>query len=63
MGIITLHDHSKNIDTKISKLISKQSQLSKKKYFNKINKNELFIYGFINIILFSCLFYLMIKNK
>ena len=63
MGVISLHDHSKNLDTNVSKLISKQSQLSNKKNYNKIYKNEIFIYGFINIILFSCLFFLIIKNK
>ena len=63
MGVISLHDHSKNLDTNVSKLISKQSQLSNKQNSNKMYKNKLFIYGFINIILFLCLFYLMIKNK
>ena len=47
----------------VKKLISKQSQLTKKTYTNTIYKNELFIYLFINTILFSILFYLMIKNK
>lgn len=63
MGVISLHDHSNNLDTNVSKLISKQSQLSNKQNSNKMYKNKLFIYGFINIILFLCLFYLMIKNK
>ena len=52
-----------NIQHKINKIITKQSQVSKKAYTNNIYKNELVIYGIINIILFSFLFYLMIKNK
>jgi len=52
-----------NFNNNVKKLISKQSQLTKKTYTNTIYKNELLIYLFINIILFSILFYLMIKNK
>tara|TARA_B110000908_G_scaffold134231_1_gene158633 strand:+ start:2190 stop:2384 length:195 start_codon:yes stop_codon:yes gene_type:complete len=52
-----------NIQHKINKIITKQSRVSEKAYTNNIYKNELVIYGIINIILFSLLFYLMIKNK
>jgi hypothetical protein len=53
----------RKLDNKIKKMITKQSQLTKKKYINNIHKNELIIYIVINMILFSTLFYLMIKNK
>ena len=52
-----------NFNNNVKKLISKQSQLTKKTYTNTIYKNELLIYLFINIFFFSILFYLMIKNK
>ena len=52
-----------NLDNKIKKMISKQSQLTKKSYTNSIYKNKIVLYIVINIILFSVLFYLMVKNK
>lgn len=53
----------KNITEKVNKLITKQSQLRNKTNINSIYKTHTIIYIIVNIILFSILFYLMIKNK
>ena len=55
--------NERHLNHKIKKMITKQSQLSKKQFTNNIYRNELIIYFVINIILFCILFYLMIKNK
>jgi hypothetical protein len=53
----------KNITEKVNKLITKQSQLRNRTNINSIYKTHTIIYIIVNIILFSILFYLMIKNK
>lgn len=61
--ILNTLSKEKNITKKINKLITKKSQLRNKTSINKIYKNQIIIYLIINTILFSILFYLMIKNK
>ena len=61
--ILNTLSKEKNITKKINKLITKKSQLRNKTSTNKIYKNQIIIYLIINTILFSILFYLMIKNK
>jgi hypothetical protein len=61
--ILNTISKEKNITKKINKLITKKSQLRNKTSINKIYKNQIIIYLIINTILFSILFYLMIKNK
>jgi hypothetical protein len=61
--ILNTISKEKNITKKINKLITKKSQLRNKTSTNKIYKNQIIIYLIINTILFSILFYLMIKNK
>ena len=61
--ILNTISKEKNITKKINKLITKKSQLRNKTSINNIYKNQIIIYLIINTILFSILFYLMIKNK
>ena len=54
---------NKHIKRNIHGILSKQSQLSKREYTNKMYKNEFIIYSIAVMILLLTLIYLMFINK
>ena len=54
---------NKHIKNNIHGILSKQSQLSKREYTNKMYKNEFIIYSVAVTILILTLIYLMFINK